>query len=54
MFVSRCCKEIVQVVMDYFMCVKCGRPCDTLCSLNLEAISHDDNPVTGKNEAIAY
>lgn len=31
MIVSVCCKERVIVLGDVFLCVKCKRPCETLC-----------------------
>ncbi len=42
MIVSRCCKDFVNVEHDYFVCQNCGRPCDTVSAINLEAFSHDD------------
>ncbi len=42
MIVSRCCKEGLDVECDYFICEKCGKPCDTIFVINLETDSHDD------------
>ena len=42
MIVSRCCKDFVVVQMDHFVCEKCGKPCDTICSVVMETAGHDD------------
>jgi hypothetical protein len=36
MIVSRCCKELVYVVHDYYVCEKCHVPCMTTFSLNMD------------------
>lgn len=54
MIVSICCKEVVGVMSDYFMCEKCGRACDTICALNLEVSSHDDSSSLGSGETVTY
>ncbi len=34
MILSRCCKDGVNVIHDYYVCETCDRACDTISSLN--------------------
>jgi hypothetical protein len=42
MIISRCCKESVYVVHDYYVCGKCNLACGTLSSLSWMSESYDD------------
>jgi len=43
MMISRCCKEDVKALVDYYVCMNCYRSCDTLFPLQL---SKDDDHVS--------
>jgi hypothetical protein len=43
MILSRCCKDDLEVVQDYYVCVSCGKSCDTVFVLSLETDRHDDS-----------
>ncbi len=42
MILSRCCKENVFILIDYYVCEKCHRSCDTLFSMDFMSESQDD------------
>ena len=42
MSISRCCKNEVFVITDYYACEHCGRPCDTINLSHLVKDYYDD------------
>lgn len=45
MFVSKCCKDAMTVeghTTHYYVCDKCGRPCDPAMSLDLGAMDEGE------------
>jgi hypothetical protein len=52
MMLSRCCKENIRVLVDYYVCEKCFRACDTIFSLQWTSDSHDDSGNDGEIEKI--
>ncbi len=42
MLVSKCCKENVHVLIDYYICNKCHRPCRTTFALQLTDDNEDE------------
>ena len=41
MIVSKCCKKKLFVVMDYYHCEHCHKPCDSIFSLSLTDDCYD-------------
>lgn len=41
MILSRCCKEAVDVIHDYYVCERCRKPCATITSSSY--VKDDDN-----------
>ncbi len=42
MLVSRCHKEYLEVINDYYVCTFCGKVTDAICSFSLGMEADDD------------
>jgi len=51
MIISRCCKEAVHVLVDYYVCNKCGRSAQVQCSLSLSMEAAQDLSYDQESEA---
>jgi len=54
MIISSCCKSVVDVIFDYYVCIKCGCPSRTIMLKNKEHIGHDDTRNAKQIEKVCH